>query len=652
MSREPSRIEPPVDPDEDFAAESVAFWQSQVEESTTRHAMITRNHTQAIHSERETLHHTWSNRIRAQVEELALKLTRKPNSSTHALEETAQGCRWKIRHWQRLVQVFEFSLTWTPEDLRLTFQLLGLPTDPTHHDLHALSLLHKFQQARGPAAESPAHSARPVPPPPSPAVLNALREILAAEGSPLADPALSDKLRAEANEWLLALANQERDRLHKRLAEAETTDQARYQLEFQLVEVGLEGRGSRLRRLEREARLDLQRDYKNYERARKAAAPKAQRTRPQEHPQNHRHFPRTRTTARFHRVNPQATLAIGTGTHPGPLRGPLEGRFKALIAKESHQMPQIRPREFRKAILSNGFLATAFLLLALPPLVAAQPEVIPLWPEGAPGAVGTEDLDIPTLTLTRPDPAIDNGAAIVVCPGGGYGMLAMDHEGHEVARWLNSIGVTAAVLKYRLGPRYHHPAPLQDAQRTVQIVRSRASDWGVDPNRIGILGFSAGGHLASTAATHHAQGNPEASDPVETVSSRPDIAILVYPVVALATEYGHAGSLKNLLGDSPDPALVENLSNERQVDASTPPTFLAHTNADTGVPAENSLLFALALRKANVPVELHLFEAGQHGLGLGTGASQFNIAPDRSFSAWPGLCERWLRARGFLTRPN
>jgi acetyl esterase/lipase len=286
-----------------------------------------------------------------------------------------------------------------------------------------------------------------------------------------------------------------------------------------------------------------------------------------------------------------------------------------------------------------------------PAVAASPPETLLLWPKGTPDAKGTDpDKDVPTLTTWLPQPDRATGAAVVVCPGGGYGMLASDHEGKQVAEWLNSLGIAAFVLKYRLGPRYHHPAMLQDAGRAIRTVRAGASRWGVDPHRIAIIGFSAGGHLASTAGTHFDAGKPDSEDPIERVSSRPDRLILVYPVIALATPYGHAGSLRNLLGEKPSLELVESLSNERQVTKDTPPTFLAHTNADTGVPAENSLLFALALRKAKVPVELHLFERGQHGLGLGNGTAQFKIKADPAFQAWPKLCETWLKNQGFLDK--
>jgi acetyl esterase/lipase len=277
--------------------------------------------------------------------------------------------------------------------------------------------------------------------------------------------------------------------------------------------------------------------------------------------------------------------------------------------------------------------------------------VLALWPGGAPGAKGQDpDKDVPSISVWLPRPELATGSAVVVCPGGGYGMLAVEHEGKQVAEWLNKLGISAFVLKYRLGPRYQHPAMLDDAGRAIRTVRASASKWNIDPGRVAIMGFSAGGHLASTAGTHYSAGKDDADDPVERFSSRPDRLILVYPVIALATPFGHSGSLKNLLGDHPSQEMVESLSNERQVTKNTPPTFLAHTNADAGVPAENSLLFAMALRKAGVPVELHLFERGQHGLGLGMGEPKFRVPPEPSFQVWPKLCETWLKGQGFLDK--
>jgi acetyl esterase/lipase len=265
-----------------------------------------------------------------------------------------------------------------------------------------------------------------------------------------------------------------------------------------------------------------------------------------------------------------------------------------------------------------------------------------LWPDGAPRALGSAPEDRPKITVYRPPAERANGAAVVVCPGGGYGRLAADHEGKQVAEWLNSLGVSAFVLQYRLGPRYRHPAPLADAQRAVRTVRARASEWAVDPGRVGILGFSAGGHLASTAATHFDDGEPDSSDPVERVSCRPDFAVLAYPVVSLMDPVAHTGSRRNLLGETPEPALVEDLSNDRRVSTRTPPTFLFHTADDPGVPVENSILFFEALRRAGVPAEMHVFAHGRHGVGL---------APDDpALSQWPRLCALWMEGLGLLKK--
>jgi acetyl esterase/lipase len=271
---------------------------------------------------------------------------------------------------------------------------------------------------------------------------------------------------------------------------------------------------------------------------------------------------------------------------------------------------------------------------------AAPPPAQPLWTNGAPGAKGSQPEDVPSLQHYPAPTDKASGATIIVCPGGGYGRLA-SHEGHDVAIWLNSIGVTAFVLKYRLGPRYQHPAMIWDVQRAIRMVRAKASEWKVDPQRIGIMGFSAGGHLASTAATHFDDGNAQASDPIDKVSSRPDIAILGYPVITMTTPFTHSGSRKNLLGENPDWQLVDLLSNEKQVTAKTPPTFLFHTVDDGGVPVENSTLFADALRKNKVIYEMHLFEHGKHGVGL--------AKDDPTLSIWATLLENWLRGRGFLS---
>jgi acetyl esterase/lipase len=267
-----------------------------------------------------------------------------------------------------------------------------------------------------------------------------------------------------------------------------------------------------------------------------------------------------------------------------------------------------------------------------------------LWENGAPGAQGQGVEDKPTLTVYRPWRSSVSGTSVIVAPGGGYGGLADNHEGRQVANWFNTMGVTAFVLRYRLGPRYHHPIELGDVQRAIRLVRSRAAEFGVAPDRIGIMGFSAGGHLASTAETHFDAGNPSAADPIDRASSRPDFAVLGYPVISFVAPYTHAGSAKNLLGDNPDPKLLQELSNELHVTSQTPPTFLFTTSEDTVVPPENSVSFYLALHKAGVPAEMHVFEKGPHGVGLDLG--------DQALGEWPVALVNWLRGRGLLSKPN
>jgi acetyl esterase/lipase len=282
-------------------------------------------------------------------------------------------------------------------------------------------------------------------------------------------------------------------------------------------------------------------------------------------------------------------------------------------------------------------LAVFFLLAALSP---AQPKPELLWPNGAPGALGTQADDQPSLYPYVVPQGRGIGTAVIVCPGGSYRKVELDLEGNQVARWLNSIGVTAFVLNYRVGPRYHHPVELSDAQRAIRLVRSRAVEYGVLPDRIGMMGLSAGGHLASTAGTHFEAGNPAAADPVDRMSSRPDFLVLAYPVISLEAPYAHRRSLQMLLGDKPDPKLVEYLSNDLQVTPQTPPAFLFHGGADLSVPVENSVLFYMALRKAGVPAELHIYEHGPHGVGLAT--------TDEALSSWTTLLTNWLRVRGLL----
>ncbi len=289
-------------------------------------------------------------------------------------------------------------------------------------------------------------------------------------------------------------------------------------------------------------------------------------------------------------------------------------------------------------------------LSALPGSAVAQdylravdtPQTELLWPNGAPGAVGAEDLDKPSITFYQPSKPQATGTLVVICPGGGYGALAMDHEGHQVARWFTARGVAAAIVKYRLGPRYRHPAPLQDVLRAIRLVRSRAAELGIKPDRVGVMGFSAGGHLASSAATLFDRDDAKVADGLEAVSSRPDFAILGYPVIVFGADVTHKGSQRNLLGDAPSADLVARLSTDRQVTAQTPPTFLFHTTEDAGVPPQNSVAFYLALKAAGVPAELHIYEKGAHGVGLAPG--------DRELSTWPDRMLGWMRGRGLMEK--
>jgi acetyl esterase/lipase len=265
----------------------------------------------------------------------------------------------------------------------------------------------------------------------------------------------------------------------------------------------------------------------------------------------------------------------------------------------------------------------------------------PLWPEGAPGALGKSSNDIPTLTVFLPPSDKATGAAIVVCPGGGYGGLA-PHEGPDYALFLNQQGVASFVLRYRLGSQgYRHPRMLEDAQRAIRTVRARAAEWKVDPHRVGLMGSSAGGHLASTALTHFDVGNPNASDSVERQSSRPDVGILCYAVITMGPNT-HQGSKNNLLGKEPSPELVELLSNEKQVTTNTPPCFLWHTAEDKAVKVENSLEFAAALQAHGVPFDLHVYQKGRHGLGLA------DKPPFDSPHPWAKDLVFWLKEQKFV----
>ena len=266
----------------------------------------------------------------------------------------------------------------------------------------------------------------------------------------------------------------------------------------------------------------------------------------------------------------------------------------------------------------------------------------PLWSQGAPGAKGTAEHDVPALRAFPAPKNIATGTAVVVCPGGGYGGLAMDHEGYQIVEWLNIRGISAWILRYRLGSKgYHHPIQKGDVLRAVRVVRHSAASSGVDPARIGVWGFSAGGHLASTAATHFDLGDESADDPVDRVSSRPDFAVLCYPVITMQESFTHKGSRRNLLGPDryDDSRLVELLSNENRVTKDTPPTFIFHTTEDQAVPVQNATAFYSALVRNKVDCELHIYQKGRHGVGLG--------GSDPVLSTWPAHLQDWLKANSF-----
>ena len=292
-----------------------------------------------------------------------------------------------------------------------------------------------------------------------------------------------------------------------------------------------------------------------------------------------------------------------------------------------------------------GFFFLSFVLVARGGMQAP----IPLWPNGAPGALGTNDWDVPTLTPYLPDAprAGTNGvpvtAGMIICPGGGYTKLA-PHEGNDYALWLNQHGITCFVLKYRLGTNGYGPAAvLADGSRAVRWVRAHAEEYHVDPQRVGLMGSSAGGHVTSTIMTRFDAGDPQAADPVERQSSRPDVGILCYPVITMTEEFAHKGSRKYLLGTNPPPDLAGEFSSELHVTTNTPPCFIWQTSDDKTVPVANSLMFAEALRRAGVPFDLHIYEHGKHGQGLGDKPPFAHPLP------WADECLRWLRAHGFMT---
>jgi acetyl esterase/lipase len=273
-----------------------------------------------------------------------------------------------------------------------------------------------------------------------------------------------------------------------------------------------------------------------------------------------------------------------------------------------------------------------------PPLIDGQ--VVSLWSGAAPGALGSDETDIPTMTAYLPRTMSAATPAMIICPGGSYRSLASNHEGRQVASYLNSLGMAAFVLRYRLGPRYHHPIELGDAQRAIRTLRFRAADWRLDRTRIGIMGFSAGGHLAMSASTMFDAGDPRAVDPIDRVGSRPDFAVLAYPVISMVAPWTHQGSRSSLLGNNPEPGVAKQLSGELAVTKETPQTFIFQTNEDIVVPAENSVQYFLALRQAGVPAEMHVFEKGPHGVGL--------AYDNAALAPWSVLLATWMRGRALI----
>lgn len=264
---------------------------------------------------------------------------------------------------------------------------------------------------------------------------------------------------------------------------------------------------------------------------------------------------------------------------------------------------------------------------------------IPLWANGPPLATGSGEPDTPTITVWRAPSKNATRSAVIICPGGGYGGLATNHEGKDPAEYLTNLGIQAFILRYRHAPQYKHPVPLMDCQRAVRWVRAHAEKYQINPEKIGLWGFSAGGHLVSTASTQFTPADPGNPDLFERPTSRPNFAILCYPVISMESPTTHAGSRRNLLGENPDQALVKKLSNHLNVDSKTPPTFLFHTREDKAVILKNSELYADALKKAGVEHELVVFEKGPHGVGLG--------GSDPVLSQWPKKLERWLQSHAF-----
>jgi acetyl esterase/lipase len=273
-----------------------------------------------------------------------------------------------------------------------------------------------------------------------------------------------------------------------------------------------------------------------------------------------------------------------------------------------------------------------------------EPHAIPLWTGSAPGALGDTEVDKPLLYAFMPQKR-STSAAILVIPGGGYAHVAIGHEGFQIAQWLNAQGMPAFVLDYRVAP-YHYPVEIDDGRRAMRLIRAHASEYGIDPKRLGVWGFSAGGHLASSLGTHCSMDEPAANDastagdPIDRLSCRPDFMVLSYPVISMTLPEAHAGSRMNLLGPEVDPQLEKEYSNQLAVTAQTPPTFLFATTKDPTVPVENSLDFYRALERAGIPAEIHIYDYANHGCGLCG-----SIIP---LSTWPGLLRNWMLQHALL----
>ncbi|MBN2068016.1 MAG: alpha/beta hydrolase [Opitutales bacterium] len=304
----------------------------------------------------------------------------------------------------------------------------------------------------------------------------------------------------------------------------------------------------------------------------------------------------------------------------------------------------------------NILLFSSFLMFTS--TLFSQSQTISLWNGAVPGSIENPDyhqtvdgndgwvkmrfITDPSLVMYPAPKEKATGTAVIICPGGGYWGLAIEHEGDKIAKWLNELGVTAFVLNYRLPDdsimENKSIGPLQDAQKALRLVRRHSAEWGIVPDRIGIMGFSAGGHLASTLSTHY---NEKVYEPIDATSARPDFSVLIYPVISMSSEITHGGSRQFLLGENPSENKVNHFSNELQVSENTPPAFLVHSMNDGTVPVENSIRYALALKQAEVPCELHIYETGGHGYGMGWS--------NETESTWPQACKKWLQTKGLIS---